>query len=146
MFPLRPWLSHCLQDRIISLLQAAGGRIQKTQNPDHVHHTPPASNRVRSEVFLPVGRLDWILCLMKKRYWLLAELIFTWTQIGIGFLESSCYRTRIGFGFKICKIGTGLKQSDSARIYYYQRTYVLSLRCCPRSDVQCAAGSILCWV
>jgi len=105
MFPLRPWLSHCLQDRIISLLQAAGGRIQKTQNPDHVHHTPPASNRVRSEVFLPVGRLDWILCLMKKRYWLLAELIFTWTQIGIGFLESSCYRTRIGFGFKICKTG-----------------------------------------
>ena len=85
--------------------------------------TPVASNRIRSELLFPVAgsRIGFGFCFYWKKYYcLFAWFIYTRTQIGVGLLESSWYRIRVGFGFAICKIGLepDSKKSESEHLYH----------------------------
>jgi len=105
--------------------------------------TPAASNRIRSEVIFPVAGSGWIwIFLLKKRYWFFAWLIFSRTQAGVGLLESSWYRIRLGFGFTICKTGLDpdSKKSESDHLYLKPDSY-----CCDRKSRAACAQSFAPW-
>jgi len=82
--------------------------------------TPAASNRIRSEVIFPVAG-SWLDFVFTEKTLLVLCLIYiSRTQTGVGFLETSWYWIRIGFGLTICKIGLepDSKKSESEHFWY----------------------------
>ena len=81
---------------------------------------PPRGSGVRFSLLQPDPDWIWILCSLKKYYWLFAWLTFIRNYTGFGLLVSSWYWIRSAFGFKFWKTGLDpdSKTSESAHLWY----------------------------